>query len=427
MNSVAANAMYGNPNAMSGYGPFLPRPSSVFTDGAFGPMSPIQPIPVDQPRPGGDFPDPRWWQPPQSWNLPTAPGTEGLKLASFQQLQTIAEKYSVARRCIQLRKDEICGLEWQIEMTTAAAKVYQGDHKAMRDFGERAAKATKFFQQPDPDYWNFKSWLSALLEEVLVFDALSLVFRPKYGKGLGRGLLGSDLDSIRLVSGATIRPLLDMHGGKPRPPAPAYQQFLYGVPRSDYQTVISGADIDDYGLAGSEVNSFRADTMLYAPLVPRRETPYGFSPIEQALLPIISGLQKQEYQLSYYTEGCYSDDTEILTRDGWKLFAKLADEDEVATRSESGMFEWQLPSARLEYPFDGERNRTMDTRTIRRWDGKNGTIFEIEITQDGKTVFAENCRHAVAVETLRDEFGVTDAEAVVYNASQSSRADRKSV
>ena len=94
-----------------------------------------------------------------------------------------------------------------------------------------------------------------------------------------------------------------MHGGKPRPPAPAYQQFLFGVPRSDYQTVIAGTDIDDYGLAGSEVNQFRADTMLYAPLVSRRETPYGFPPVEQALLPIISGLQKQEFQLRYFTEG----------------------------------------------------------------------------------------------------------------------------
>ena len=101
----------------------------------------------------------------------------------------------------------------------------------------------------------------------------------------------------------TIRPLLNMHGGKPRPPAPAYQQFLYGVPRSDFQTVISGADIDDYGLTGAEVNQFRADTMLYLPLVPRRESPYGMPPIEQALLPIISGLQKQEFQLSYFTEG----------------------------------------------------------------------------------------------------------------------------
>ena len=302
INQVAANAMWGNAYQNS-YGPFLPRPSSTFTDGAFGPMSPIQPVPVDQPAIPGGFPDPRLWQYRVGWNLPTPPGTEGLKLASFQQLQTIAEKYSVARRCIQLRREEIQGLDWSIEMTTQAAMAYQGDHKAMRDFGERAAKATKFFQHPDPDYWNFKSWLGALLEEIFVFDALCLVFRPKYGKGLGRGLLGSDLDSLNLVSGPTIRPLLDMHGGKPRPPAPAYQQFLYGVPRSDYQAIITGSDIDDYGLAGAEVNSFRADTMLYAPLVTRRESPYGFPPVEQALLPIISGLQKQEFQLSYYTEG----------------------------------------------------------------------------------------------------------------------------
>ena len=303
INSVAANALYGNPYSQSGYGPFLPRPSRTFSDGAFGPMAPIQPVPVDEPPPGGQFPDPRLWQYPVSFNLPTQPGTEGLKLASFDQLRVIAQRYSVARRCIELRKEEICGLEWQIEMTTHAAKAYQNDRKAHRDFGERAALATKFFKHPDPDYWNFSSFLKALLEEVLVFDALSLVFRPKYGKGLGRGLLGSDLDSLSLVSGMTVRPLLNMHGGKPRPPAPAYQQFLYGVPRSDYQTVISGADIDDYGLTGAEFNQFRADTMLYLPLVPRRETPYGFPPIEQALLPIISGLQKQEYQLSYYTEG----------------------------------------------------------------------------------------------------------------------------
>ena len=304
MNQVAANAMYGNPYAsQNGYGPFLPRPSRTFTDGAFGPGSPIQPVPVDQPAVPGGFPDPRLWQAPVSWNLPTQPGSEGLKLASFSQLQTIASKYNVARRAIELRKEEIAGLEWSIELTTKAAKAYQGDHKAMRDFGERAAEATKFFRHPDPDYFDFGSFLKALLEEVLVFDALSLIFRPKYGKGLGRGLLGSDLDSLSLISGPTIRPLLNMHGGKPRPPAPAYQQFLYGVPRSDYQTVISGADIDDYGLAGSEVNQFRADTMLYLPLVPRRESPYGFPPIEQALLPIISGLQKQEFQLQYFTEG----------------------------------------------------------------------------------------------------------------------------
>jgi hypothetical protein len=220
---VAANAQFGNPYAANmGYGPFLPRPSRTFTDGAFGPMGPIQPMPVDVPPPGGEFPDPRWWQYRVGWNLPTLPRTEGLSLASFDQLRIIAEKYSVARKCIELRKEEIRGLEWEIQLTTQAAKAYQGDRHAMRGFGERAAEATRFFRNPDPDYWNFSSFLDAVLEEVFVYDALCLIMRPKYGKGLGRGLLGSDLDSMRLVSGMTIRPLLDMHGGKPAPPAPAY-------------------------------------------------------------------------------------------------------------------------------------------------------------------------------------------------------------
>jgi 8-oxo-dGTP pyrophosphatase MutT (NUDIX family) len=212
-------------------------------------------------------------------------------------------KYSVARACIELRKEEIRGLEWEISLTVDAAKAYQGDRKAMRDFGERKAEAAKFFKHPDPDYWSFDTWLEAVLEEIFVYDALSLVFRPKYGKGLGRGLLGSDLDHIKLLSGPTIRPLVGMHGEKPRPPAPAYQQYLYGVPRSDYMTLAQGTDIDDYGLAGAEVNQFRSDVLLYAPMVVSRETPYGFPPVERALLPIISGLQKQEFQLDYFTEG----------------------------------------------------------------------------------------------------------------------------
>jgi 8-oxo-dGTP pyrophosphatase MutT (NUDIX family) len=94
-----------------------------------------------------------------------------------------------------------------------------------------------------------------------------------------------------------------MAGGRPKPPSPAYQQYLYGVPRSDYIAMMRGTDIDDYGLTGAEVNTFRSDVMLYAPLWAPRESPYGFPPVERALLPIVSGLQKQEFQLDYFTEG----------------------------------------------------------------------------------------------------------------------------
>jgi 8-oxo-dGTP pyrophosphatase MutT (NUDIX family) len=304
--SPVASEMYFNNPYRNTYGPFLPRQPDVFSDGAFGPMPPIQPVPVDQPPAGGQFPDPRWWQYTQGWNLPTPPGTEGLKLASFDQLKTLSEKYSVARACISLRVDEVLGLGWEIGLTKEAAKAYQGDHHANRDAGERIGQLTKFFRQPDPDYLTFNSFLAACLEEVFVYDALALIMRPKFGEAFGmkgRGLLGSGLDSLRLVSGPTIRPLLNLHGGHPQPPNPAFQQFLYGVPRSDYPTLIAGSDLDDSALAGSEYNAFSMDVMRYEPLWTRRETPYGFPPIERAILPVISGLQKQEYQLDYFTEG----------------------------------------------------------------------------------------------------------------------------
>src|SRR6516164_559001 len=52
------------------YPPFLPRPPETFTSGAFGPFSPILPVPIDQPPPGADRPQPRRWQPYVGYNLP---------------------------------------------------------------------------------------------------------------------------------------------------------------------------------------------------------------------------------------------------------------------------------------------------------------------------------------------------------------------
>lgn len=299
LDSGGATATWGG--AYAGY---LPRPTEDFTAGAFGPFSPILPVPVDAPAEGTDLPDPRLWQYPVGWNLPVGqPGTEGVKLADFNTLRTLADLYSVARACIQLRKSEIRALEWEILPTKDAAKSLRGDRKGMRDFGERRAEAEKFFRRPDPDFFSWTSWLDAALEEIFVFDALSLLFRMKWAKGKGKGLFGSDLDSLSLISGQTIRPLVDLHGARPRPPAPAYQQYLYGVPRCDLMSLIMERDIEDGGLSGAEMNRYRADQLLYLPMVPRRWTPYGFPPIERALVPVVSGLQKQGWQLDYFRDG----------------------------------------------------------------------------------------------------------------------------
>ena len=286
------------------------------------------------------------------WNLPVGqPGTEGVKLCDFQTLRSLASLYSVARACIQLLKSEIRGLEWDVIPTKDASKAMRGDKKAMSDFGERRAKAVAFFKNPDPEYGSWSSWIDTLLEDVYAIDALSVYLRPTWGKG--KGLLGSDLTALELIAGDTIRPLYDLHGSRPMPPAPAYQQYLWGVPRTDLMSLINGSDLNDELKAG-QVSQYRGDQLLYLPLTRQTISPYGLPPIERALVPVMSGLGKQQYQLDFYREGCYDDATEILTRDGWKLFAKLGDSDEVATRSEGGRFEWQKPSERQCYPFDGE-------------------------------------------------------------------------
>ena len=145
--------------------------------------------------------------------------------------------------------------------------------------------------------------MSALLEQVFVFDALSLVIRPKRGRGLHKGILGSDLDCLELIDGQTIRPLLGLHGEMPRPPAPYVQQYLQGVPRSDFQSMWDGRDIEEAGLKGYEGPAFSSDQLLYLPTVPRANSPYGMSAVEMALVVIMTGLQKQAYQLNYYNEG----------------------------------------------------------------------------------------------------------------------------
>ena len=282
------------------YGPFMARPARTFTQGAFAPFSPILPVPVDEPPPGADLPDPRRFQYLPGYNLPTVPGQDGYRLASFSTLDSLSRLHSITRTCIERRKAAIAGLEWDIVPTREAAKTYQGSHSAMKDFGERREQAVKFLSKPDPEYDDFGGLLSALLEQVFVYDALSILLKPKRGRGIRKGLLGSDLDCIELIDGAGIRPLLSLSGGRPRPPAVGYQQFLYGVPRCDISAMWDNRDIEEAGLKGYGGPVFSTDQLMYRLVVPRVNSPYGFSCVEQALIVIMTGLRKQAYQLEYY-------------------------------------------------------------------------------------------------------------------------------
>jgi len=297
---VASYAMPGMPYGERTYGTALPRDPMEFLSGMFSPLSPIQPVAIDQPKPGFDRPEPRQFEYPVSWNMPIGvPGSEGLKLASFANLRSIADIYSVARACIKLRIQEILGLEWDIIPTKDAEKNMRGDDKKHSNFQKRRNEAMEFWRNPDPNYGSFESWLSAVLEDILVVDALSLYVHPTRMRG--KGLLGSDVASLEVIAGETIRPLLDVSGGRPKPPNPAFQQYMYGVPRTDLMTVINEEDLD--GLSDAMVAEYRGDQLLYLPYFRRSWTPYGFSPVEQALIPAMMGIQRQSWQLDTYSEG----------------------------------------------------------------------------------------------------------------------------
>src|SRR2546430_5947645 len=80
-------------------------------------------------------------------------------------------------------------------------------------------RAAAFLATPDrANGYQFAQWLSMLLEEVFVLDALPIY--PRY-------TFGGDLWSLEIIDGSTIKPLLDERGGRPLAPFPAYQQILY--------------------------------------------------------------------------------------------------------------------------------------------------------------------------------------------------------
>lgn len=298
------NQAQSQPNSYAGWASgnpvALPRPAQDFSDGGFGPGTPITSAPLDTATPGLDRPSPRRWQYPVWFNLPTQPGMEGTNLISFQQLIFYAQASTFVRACIDRRVEEILGLEWDIVPTKIAEKSMGNDQASRDDFEERRLKAINFFKRPDPDYDTFHNWLKVCLEDVFVIDALSLYLHPT--RVPGKGLFGSNLASLEVIDGSTIKPLVDLSGSRPQPPNVAFQQYLWGVPRLDLMDVVIPSEVDEDDF-GAMVREYRGDQLLYLPYHRTARNPYGLSPVAKSVVPIEIELRKQKYVLEYYREG----------------------------------------------------------------------------------------------------------------------------
>lgn len=109
---------------------------------------------------------------------------------------------------------------------------------------------------------------------------------------------------------------------------------------------------------------------------------------------------------------CYDEQTEVLTRNGWKLFKELTDEDEVATRQlDDTHLVYAKPTARMEYLYEGPMycleqhhldlcvtpNHRMVTSYKRR-DGTEAMRFE-----EAKDILGKNNRYHLTLEWEGEE------------------------
>lgn len=199
----------------------------------------------------------------QAFNIISRPRSEEGGNASFQLLRQLADNYDLLRLIIETRKDQLCGLSWNIVGRNPDDKI-DGDDK-------RVQELEKFFRRPDGALtWN--EWLRELVEDMLVIDAATVYPRKTLGGGL---------HSLEVMDGATIKILIDETGRIPVAPMPAYAQILKGLPAAHYTR----------------------DELIYKPRNRRSWKHYGFSPVEQIMMTVNIALRRQTTQLQYYTEG----------------------------------------------------------------------------------------------------------------------------
>ena len=257
----------------------------------FGSGLPINPGAINPVGPDGR-PDPRRYEYQVAQNINVA--TEQ-KLVPFKTLRGAAEQIDIVRRCIEVLKSKISSLDWDITIAEdASEKIISeigGDHvramaQAREKFSEDIYRARQFWENPDKaNGLTFIDWLMLSLEEILVLDAWAI---------WPQKTVGGDLFGLQVLDGSTIKPLLDDRGMRPMPPQPAFQQILYGFPRSEFS-----AGNDNISADGD----FTSDELAY--LIRNRKTNsmYGSSPVERCLPVADLYLRRQQWLRAEYTDG----------------------------------------------------------------------------------------------------------------------------
>jgi hypothetical protein len=280
---LAMQQTYGNNVAL----PRAPFSATV----PFGPGNPIIPGAINPINPLTGRPEPRRYEYQVAQNINIVP----TRLVPFSTLRDAGDSIDILRRCIEVTKSKMNGLDFDIVLGADASEKIAaesgGDHvramaKAREKYTDEINRLREFWENPDKaNGYTWQDWINIAIEDILVIDALAIYPQPT---------VGGDLYGFQILDGSTIKPLIDDRGMRPLSPNAAFQQILYGFPRSEFAATEEDPKAD---------GEFTADQLAYLVRNRRSTTVYGFSPVERALPLADIYLRRQQWIRAEYTDG----------------------------------------------------------------------------------------------------------------------------
>lgn len=228
---------------------------------------------------------PRAFVPPPLSNMTARPRVQsGVPMTPFDILREMAT-YDLIRIVMEDLKGQAKGLNYNVVPESGSEKEAEGP--AMQ---ADITRARRWMEMPDPigqECWD--DWITKLLEETLVTDALTLCPR----RTIGKEPLG-----LEVIDGAKITVLADSRGKPPAPPSVAFQQIAYGMPERNFYVRRCDPETGEVG-QGVEIDN----ELWYLPRNRRANTLYGYAEVERVLVTANLAIRQELYDLSYFTDG----------------------------------------------------------------------------------------------------------------------------
>lgn len=265
--------------------------SSLTANVPFAPGYPLLPGAINPVNPQTGRAEPRRYEYQVAQNI----NVTATRPVPFQTLRAAADQIDILRRCIEVTKAKMMSLEWDIVLSQDATEKIAADSgkdyvramaEARVEYTAEIDRMRRFWENPDrANGMTWVEWLNMALEEVLVIDAWAI---------WPQRAVNNDLYGFQILDGSTIKPMLDDRGMRPLPPQVAFQQILYGFPRTEFM-----ANDDDPSADGE----FTSDDLAYLVRNRRTMSVYGFSPVERSLPLADLYLRRQQWIRAEYTDG----------------------------------------------------------------------------------------------------------------------------